>query len=77
MLDQTQKYIHSYFILLGIRDDRSDPGRKRQFGNAGPSKRGEATFEGVPIQDIPGLNTLDSETVESLGNGEVGPKLFV
>lgn len=37
---------------------------------------GEPCFQGVPIKQISGLNTLDSETFESLGNGEISNKLF-
>lgn len=48
----------------------------RDHHNQRSSGSSEPSLQGVPISQIPGLNTLDSETLESLGTGELSNKLF-
>ena len=77
-------YSNKFVQGIGGGGDRGGPSdRNNDFrgGGGGDRKRhnntGEpVTLDGVPVRSIPGLDTLDDETMESLGSGELGSKIF-
>ena len=75
MEDSNQSELERLKEQKGISSGSSQSDRRS--GGGGESRNsGEPCLHGVPIAQINGLNTLDTETLESLGTGELSNKLF-
>jgi len=76
MEDSNQSELERLKEQKGIASSDRRSGGGGAGGNESRDNSRGPCLHDVPIAQINGLNTLDSETLESLGNGEVSNKLF-